>query len=172
MQVRLDFGGTRTMSLATARLTFDPVLLDDAKALSAGEPAGWTWLDGGPFEGTQVAAGMVVISAGSGHWQPEWGIFVLVRSGDGVAVGGMGFHGPPSDGEVEIGFDLCEPARGHGYATEGLTALAAWALAQPGVDVVIARTEEENVASQHVMERAGFTRVESTDDLWRYELAR
>ncbi len=159
------------MTLATARLTFEPVLLDAAKALSAGEPAGWTWLDGGPFEGTQTAAGMVVVAAGSGHWQPEWGMFVLVRSDDDVAVGGMGFHGPPSDGEVEIGFDLCESARGNGYATEGLIALAAWALEQPGVDVVVARTEEDNVASQHVMERSGFSRMTSMDDLWRYELA-
>jgi len=158
--------------LTTARLRFDPVPLEVAKELAAGESGGWTWIDEAPYEGTQTAAAMVGVAAASGRWQAEWGVFVLVRSEDGVAVGGMGFHGPPGAGAVEIGFDLSESARGQGYATEGLVALAAWALEEPDVDVVIARTEEDNVASQQVMERAGFTRVASADELWRYELKR
>jgi RimJ/RimL family protein N-acetyltransferase len=156
----------------TERLSFHPVRPETAKQLRAGEPAGWNWIDGSPYEGTQTAAGMIVAAADTGAWKPEWGMYVLVRTDDDVAVGGIGWHGPPSARSVEVGYDLCESARGHGYATEALRKVAGWALEQPGVDVVVARTEEENVASQHVMERAGFVRVDSDEDLLHYEFGR
>lgn len=154
----------------TERLTFQPVRPEAAKQLALAEPAGWTWIDGRPYEGTQVAAGMIVAAADAGVWQPEWGMYVLVRTADHVAIGGIGWHGPPDAGAAELGYDLSESARGRGYASEALRALSAWALEQPGVAVVVARTEEENVASQRVMVRAGFARVDSAEELWRYEL--
>lgn len=156
----------------TERLEFHEVRPETAKQLRAGEPAGWTWIDGVPFEGTQTAAGHVVASADTGVYRPGWGIYVMVRSEDDVAVGGIGWHGPPSAGSVEVGYDLCVAARGHGYATEALQSVASWALHQPGVEVVIARTEEENLASQRVMERAGFVRVETDEELLHYEFGR
>jgi RimJ/RimL family protein N-acetyltransferase len=156
----------------TERLEFQLVRPEVAKQLRAGEPAGWTWIDGTPYEGTQTAAGMIVAAADTGAFRPEWGMYVIVRSDDDQAIGGIGWHGPPSAGSVEIGYDLCESARGNGYATEALRSAACWALDQPGVDVVLARTEEDNVASQRVMERAGFVRVETDEDLLHYELGR
>lgn len=156
----------------TERLEFQLVRPEVAKRLRAGEPAGWTWIDGTPYEGTQTAAGMIAAAADTGAFRPEWGMYVIVRSDDDQAIGGIGWHGPPSAGSVEIGYDLCESARGNGYATEALRSAARWALDQPGVDVVLARTEEENVASQRVMERAGFVRIETDEDLLHYELGR
>ena len=156
----------------TERLEFQVVRPEVAKQLRAGEPAGWTWIDGVPYEGTQTAAGMIVATADTGAYRPKWGIYVIVRSDDGIAIGGIGWHGPPSGGSVEVGYDLCTSARGHGYATEALRSVTRWALDQPGVDVVLARTEEENVASQHVMERAGFVRVETDEELLHYEFGR
>lgn len=161
-----------TLPTNTERLAFRPVRPEAAKRLSVGEPGGWTWIDGGPYEGTQTAAGMIVAAADTGAWTPEWGVFVLVRTDDDIAVGGIGWHGPPADRVVEVGYDLCESARGNGYASEALRAISAWALERPDVDVVVARTEEDNVASQHVMQRAGFVRVASAEELWRYELGR
>jgi RimJ/RimL family protein N-acetyltransferase len=156
----------------TDRLEFQPVRPETAKQLRAGEPARWTWIDGSPYQGTQTAAGMIVAAAETGAWNPDWGMYVLVRTEDGVAVGGIGWHGPPSAGVVEVGYDLSESARGQGYATEALRSLTGWALDQAGVAVVVARTEEDNVASQRVMERAGFVRVPSAEDLLRYECGR
>ncbi len=146
------------------------LLPEEAGELKAGGDAGLEWLGGAPGEGTLAAAGMLAGVAAAGLHQPGWGIYALVLAEDEVAVGGTGFHGGPDDGQVEIGFDLVEPARGHGYATAALGALARWALAQPGVDRVIATTTPDNLPSQHVMERAEFTRMPDADGLFVYQL--
>ncbi|WP_441251390.1 GNAT family N-acetyltransferase [Kitasatospora sp. McL0602] len=147
------------------------VLPEEAAQLKAGSTAGLDWLGGEPGEGTRAAAGMLVGAAAAGLHQPGWGMYLLTRAEDAVVVGGMGFHGGPQDGQAEIGFDLVEPARGHGYATQALGALARWALTQPGVDRVIATTDPDNLPSQRVMERAGFTRMPDADGLFVYQLA-
>ncbi|MEV5014095.1 GNAT family N-acetyltransferase [Streptomyces sp. NPDC053780] len=142
------------------RLTLQGVTPAAATDLAAGGDGGFEWVGSGPFQGTRDAATMLLKAYEGGVHRPEWGVFALVRREDGRAVGGMGFHGPPDeDGRVEIGYDLVEEARGHGYATEALRALSAWALAREEVTSVFATTEPANVASQAVITRAGFTRV-------------
>ncbi|MFD5802433.1 GNAT family N-acetyltransferase [Streptomyces sp. NPDC127020] len=142
------------------RLTLQGVTPAAATDLAAGGDGGFEWVGSGPFQGTRDAAGMLLKAYEAGAHRPEWGVFVLVRTEDGRAVGGMGFHGPPDeDGRVEVGYDLAEAARGHGYATEALRALSAWALARDEVTSVFAATEPANVASQAVITRAGFTLV-------------
>ncbi|MGW8064965.1 GNAT family N-acetyltransferase [Streptomyces ziwulingensis] len=146
--------------IEAARLTLQGVTPAAAGDLAAGGDGGFVWVDGGPFQGTRDAAGMLLKAYGAGVHRPEWGVFALVRRADGRAVGGIGFHGAPDeDGRVEIGYDLAEAARGHGYATEGLRALSAWALARDEVTSVCATTEPGNTASQAVIARAGFRRV-------------
>ncbi|MDT0613804.1 GNAT family N-acetyltransferase [Streptomyces lancefieldiae] len=146
------------------RLTLQGVTPAAATDLAAGGDGGFAWVDGGPFQGTRDAAGMLLKAYEAGVHRPEWGVFTLVRKEDGRAVGGMGFHGAPDeDGRVEIGYDLAEAARGHGYATEGLRTLSAWALAREEVTSVFATTEPDNTASQAVIARAGFTRVAGED---------
>ncbi|MFG2542530.1 GNAT family N-acetyltransferase [Streptomyces sp. NPDC048594] len=153
------------------RLTLQGVTPAAATDLAAGGDGGFEWVGGGPFQGTRDAAGMLLKAYEGGVHRPEWGVFALVRREDGLAVGGMGFHGPPDeDGRVEIGYDLAEAARGHGYATEALRALSAWALAREEVTSVFATTEPANVASQAVITRAGFTRVAGDEGQLAYEL--
>ncbi|MEV6885865.1 GNAT family N-acetyltransferase [Streptomyces sp. NPDC051135] len=149
------------------RLTLQGVTPAAATDLAAGGDGGFAWAGGGPFQGTRDAAGMLLKAYEAGVHRPEWGVFVLVRRADGHAVGGMGFHGAPDeDGRVEIGYDLVEAARGRGYATEGVRALSAWALAREEVTSVCATTDRENTASQAVLARAGFAPVagESAQD--------
>ncbi|QUW92058.1 GNAT family N-acetyltransferase [Streptomyces sp. V17-9] len=142
------------------RLTLQGVSPAAAGDLAAGGDGGFAWVEGGPFQGTRDAAGMLLKAYEAGTHRPEWGVFALVRREDGHAVGGMGFHGAPDgDGRVEVGYDLAEAARGNGYATEALRALSAWALAREEVTSVFATTEPENGASQAVLARAGFGRV-------------
>ena len=79
-------------------------------------------------------------------------------------------------GAVEVGYGLAESARGRGLATEALRAMVGRASAL-GVATVVAMTAVDNLASQRVLERLGFTRldivVEDPDDgpLIRWELA-
>lgn len=146
--------------IPTDRLTLQGVTPAAAADLSAGGDGGFTWVGGGPFEGTREAAGMVLNAYETGVHRPEFGLFVLVRKEDGRAVGGMGFHGvPDEDGRAEVGYDLVEAARGHGYASEALSALSEWALARDDVQLLCATVEAGNLPSQGVASRAGYVRA-------------
>ncbi|MHC0429672.1 GNAT family N-acetyltransferase [Streptomyces sp. O3] len=157
-------------ALPTARLTLHEVTPTAAAALSAGATGGFTWIEGGPAEGSRIGASHLAKNAAEGVHRPGWSMYALVRTADGLAVGAMGFHGPPADGRVEIGYDLVAAARGQGYATEALRALTAWALASPDVHTVIAHTDPANTPSQAVLERAGFLRTADADETFTYEL--
>ena len=56
----------------------------------------------------------------------------------------------------EIGYSLLEAARGKGFATEALIAIADEAFAQGELEEMQACTVPENVASRSVLTRAGF----------------
>ncbi|MFJ3306322.1 GNAT family N-acetyltransferase [Streptomyces sp. NPDC086549] len=161
---------TQAIALDTDRLRLREVLPAEALELREGRTAGLDWLGGAPGEGSREAAGMLAGAHAAGLHRPGWGMYVLVRGEDGLVVGGMGFHGPPEDGSVEIGFDLHPDARGRGYATEALATLARWALDDTGVDTVIATTTPENTPSQRVMERAGFARRPDHEGQFVYAL--
>ncbi|MDX2646762.1 GNAT family N-acetyltransferase [Streptomyces sp. NPDC001902] len=158
--------------LTHGRVVLREQLPEEAAQLADGKPAGLEWIDGGPGEGTIIAAGMMTIAAAAAVYAPGWGLFVIQRTDDGLALGGIGFHGPPSavDGLVEIGYDLSESARGVGWATDAVLVLSRWALSRAEVRTVLATTDPGNRASQRVLERAGFGRVADRDAQWAYEL--
>ncbi|WP_055572126.1 GNAT family N-acetyltransferase [Streptomyces prasinopilosus] len=142
------------------RLDLEGLTPASAADLAAGGDGGFAWAGSVPADGTRVGAGRMAEQYEEGVFRPEWTTYVLVRREDDLAVGAMGFHGAPDgDGRVEVGYDLDESARGHGYATEALRTLSAWALAQDGVRGVTAVIDRANTASQGVVTRAGFTRV-------------
>ena len=87
-----------------------------------------------------------------------FGPWVAIAAGE--VVGSAGFVGGPNErGEVELGYGILEGHRNRGYATEAARALVAWALAQPNVEQVVARSEPFNDASNRVLEKLGLTRV-------------
>ncbi|WP_413758406.1 GNAT family N-acetyltransferase [Streptomyces sp. MMBL 11-3] len=142
------------------RLTLQGMTPAAAADLRAGGTGGFVWVEGGPFQGTRDAAGMVVKAYEAGVHRPEWGTFVLVRREDGRALGAMGFHGAPdAEGRAEVGYDLAEAARGNGYASEALRALSARALAHEDLTYLFATVDRANRPSQGVVSRAGFTKV-------------
>ncbi|MFJ5264279.1 GNAT family N-acetyltransferase [Streptomyces sp. NPDC088387] len=164
---------SNNLVLPAERLTLEGLTPAAAADLVAGGDGGFDWIEGGPMDGTRVAADLLMKAYGKGVLRPEFGVFVLVRADDDLAIGGMGFHSSPDeDGRVEIGYDLVEAARGQGYATEALRALAAWALKRDDVRSLFATVEPENTASQAVLTRAGFRRVAVEDgaDHLAYEL--
>lgn len=149
-----------TSRISTERLTLESVTPAVACDLSMDGDGGHRWVGSAPADGTRVGAGLMVEQYEEGTFHPAWTMYVLVRREDDLAVGAMGFHRvPDGDGRVEIGYDLVEGARGHGYATEALRALSAWALAQDGVRTVTAVVDRANTPSQNVVTRAGFTRA-------------
>jgi RimJ/RimL family protein N-acetyltransferase len=87
---------------------------------------------------------------------PTWWIHQIVV--DGVVVGDIGFHGPPSpEREVEIGYTVVPAWRGNGVASRACALILqqAW---RDGADTVVAETDDGNVASQAVLLRNGFER--------------
>jgi RimJ/RimL family protein N-acetyltransferase len=68
------------------------------------------------------------------------------------------FYQEPPTGQAMIGYDLVPKWRGRGYATRAARLVADWAFASTGIGRLIAGTSPANVASQRVLERAGFTR--------------
>ncbi|MEY9968636.1 RimJ/RimL family protein N-acetyltransferase [Streptacidiphilus sp. MAP12-16] len=163
--------------ITTERLLLSPVDPGAAWELAYGQGGGWLWLGGGPGDGTRGLAGIVARAAEVGWHRPPWGLYVLVRRADAVAVGSTGFHGPPGgDGSVEIGYDLVPDARGLGFATEAVRALVGYAFTHPAVRTVRAVTAQDNSPSQRVLIRSGFTRSgldsEDVDGLVRYRVDR
>ncbi|QFR02701.1 GNAT family N-acetyltransferase [Streptomyces phaeolivaceus] len=152
------------LHIETGRLVLQGVHPAAAADLAEGGTGGFEWIAGGPVEGTRVGAGLVFQAYEAGVHRPEWGMFVLVRKEDGLAVGALGHHGvPDEEGRAEVGYDLVEGARGHGYMTEALGALADWARerARERGDVrsLFAVVDKTNSPSQGVVSRAGFTKV-------------
>ena len=89
---------------------------------------------------------------------------------DGAVVGNAGFHGAPQDGVVELGYGLAPEVWGRGLATEAAGALVGWALADPRVATIVADTDPENVASQRVLRKLGFTRAGEANGRLRFAL--
>ncbi|MBO0870237.1 MAG: GNAT family N-acetyltransferase, partial [Micromonosporaceae bacterium] len=68
------------------------------------------------------------------------------------------FYQEPDTGQAMIGYGLLPQWRGKGYATRAVRLVADWAFRHTGIARLVAGTSPENVASQRVLERAGFLR--------------
>jgi ribosomal-protein-alanine N-acetyltransferase len=150
----------------TQRLSLTLLDRETAQAIMDNDRSGRAWHEHFPREDDRDGVG-----AWLGHGDPVFGNFVIVEQSSGEAVGTIGFFGPPAEtGTVMLGYGLVEPARGHGYATEALRALVGYAARQPAVKRVVADTDKDNVPSQRVLEKAGFTKTHETDDAYWYAL--
>lgn len=147
------------VGVTTARLAL--VLWDAATvaALRAGERRD-DWHADFPREDDLAAASL---------WRDgdPWGPRSIVSLKQRLVIGSIGFFGPPEpagDGvpEVEVGYGLVAPARGHGLATEALGALLERADAA-GVRVR-ASVAPDNAASLRVAAKAGFTGVRGANE--------
>lgn len=138
-----------------------PLPLAEAYALLAGRPsrsAAPRWHPDYPLEATYEA--LTLLTGGFEALgepvpaEPQWWIHQLVL--DGQVVGDAGFHGPPADGVVEIGYAVVPAWWGHGLATWACAAIleVAW---RSGATVVRAEVEPDNLGSQTVLLRNGFT---------------
>ncbi len=88
--------------------------------------------------------------------QWEWYAIWMIELKDGTHIGELCFKGVDKSGSAEIGYGIVENYRGRGYATEAVTAVVDWAASQDGVKQIEAETEESNLASKRVLEKAGF----------------
>ena len=159
--------------IVTERLMLRQRTLTELRALLEGRPSpGLPWAPGYPLDGTLVAAALLVSLADQGTDSGMFGQYQVIRRSDHVVIGDIGFYTPPDElGSVTVGFGIVPPARGQGYAREGLRAVLDWALGEPDVRVVRADTDLVNIASQHVLEAAGMHVVSDEDDRKVYAIS-
>jgi len=126
------------------------------------------WADNYPLDGDARACAAFLNQAGAGTSLTPFGYYQIVV--EGMVVGGIGFHGPPRDGLVEVGYGIVPSYRRRGVATEALRRLLALAAGLDGVRRVCGRVGEDNVASQKVMAAVGMQPVGRDPDFLHYEL--
>ncbi|GAA1048537.1 GNAT family N-acetyltransferase [Arthrobacter russicus] len=91
-----------------------------------------------------------------------FGVYAI-RDSSGLAVGGIGFYGPPDDdGAVTIGYNVVPSARGAGRASAAVAQLLEIAAAH-GARRVQAVTDLDNTASQTVLLKNGFRELRRDD---------
>jgi RimJ/RimL family protein N-acetyltransferase len=129
------------------------------------------WATGYPMEGDQRACQAYLrqlpVIGGSSRSQP-FGYYQVVL--DRTVVGGIGFHGPPRDGLVEVGYGVVPSVRGRGVATAALGQILDVAAGFDQVRRVCGRTTPDNLASQRVMLHAGMQLVGRDPDFLHYEI--
>jgi len=155
--------------IETGRLTLRALTPDDAEAIVAGERVGQKWAPDYPTPGdVRIAAFALEGNVAFATVAAPWGLFVIVDAMSGVAIGGIGFKGSPNErGEIEIGYGICDSFQGRGVATDAVVGLCDFA--RRGARIILAETEQTNVASQRVLEKAGFQCANRDGDLllWR-----
>lgn len=151
----------------TARLVLHPVRPEEAARIIAGAPGpDDRWHPDYPFEDELDPLRSL---AGATAPDPVFTLYQVRDAASGLAVGGIGFFGPPDeDGAVEIGYGLVAAARGRGFASEAVRAVVRVA-GEHGAVWIRADTTPANVASQRVLEKAGLDEVRRTPELVFYE---
>lgn len=87
-------------------------------------------------------------------WYAIWNLQLNHQTN--ISVGDLSFKGMDSQGMVEIGYGVKREYEGQGYMTEAVTAMAKWAIQQPGVVRVEAESDPDHLASHRVLEKSGF----------------
>lgn len=115
----------------------------------------------------RIVEGQRTVAAGDAEHYLFHTFWLLIERAGNEVVGSACFKGTPNaGGEIEIGYGLEPGWEKQGYMTEAVRALCAWAGRQPGVRHVTAETAPDNLASQRVLQRAGFSPCESGASRW------
>jgi RimJ/RimL family protein N-acetyltransferase len=110
--------------------------------------------------GTDPAKSARICAEAAGEWLAGQVARMTIRdAATGAFAGELGlFQVEPLTGQAMIGYDLAPAWRGRGYATRAVRLVARYAFEHVGLVRLIAGTAPDNVASQRVLERAGFQR--------------
>lgn len=82
----------------------------------------------------------------------------ITLKSDGHLIGNAGIRRPAAGShEAEIGYELAPDEWGHGYATEAARAIVRFGFEALKLHRIAAETVADNVASAHVLRKAGLT---------------
>jgi RimJ/RimL family protein N-acetyltransferase len=84
--------------------------------------------------------------------------FSVTDAKTGAVLGGVGFAWIGDEGVGEVGYWLCSEARGRGLTARAVRLVSRWSFEELGCERLQLRADADNVASQRVAQKAGFTR--------------
>ena len=90
--------------------------------------------------------------------RPGLGVWQTVERATGTPVGFHVLNNIQGESLIQVGYFLLKPAWGRGYATEMARALLRYGFAELRLPHITAMTERDNLASQHVLTKAGLRR--------------
>ena len=90
--------------------------------------------------------------------------YLIIVKNIKTVIGTIYFKTLPIDGVSEIGYGMSPQYEGNGYMSESLALILAYGKEQ-GVSTVLADTAIENIKSQNVLMRNGFTQYKTDNDL-------
>jgi len=91
------------------------------------------------------------------------GFWVVEGRDGGGAIGLVALLPMPAGGDIELAYRLARRAWGRGLATEAASAIIAYAFGAARLPRLVAVTYPDNVASQRVLARLGFTPAGAVD---------
>ena len=103
-------------------------------------------------------------------------MYLPILKKENLLIGSGGYKGKPDVvGVVEIGYEIYEPYRNRGFATEFARGLVDYAFENKKVKKVLAHTLAHNNPSCRVLEKCGMLFTEliydaEDGDLWRWEV--
>jgi len=142
----------------TDRLRLRPPALSDAESIHnayATDPEATRYLIWRPhknIEETNAFLRRCVEGWSTGSEFP-WAI-TLKEGGELIGMVGLRVH----EFKADLGYVLARKFWGNGFATEAVTPILRWALAQPQIYRVWAMCDVDNFASARVLEKVGMTR--------------
>jgi ribosomal-protein-alanine N-acetyltransferase len=122
-------------------------------------------VDASSFEGDEHVLRLRRDQLRSDPTELPWLLRAVMDRESGEVVGRVGFHAPPSDGEVEIGYSVAPHRRRQGVAVEVVTAMLGMAR-DAGARRCLGSFSPGNDASRAVLARLGFVHVgEQVDEV-------
>lgn len=160
------------LRVRTDRLELAPLTVEEIEALLAGDGGRLKELTGvnfpRPAAPPPYMADPLPVVRDRLRARPEeapWWNWLMMERETGRAVGSVAFGGPPDDAQsVLIGYAMYPQFEGHGYATEAVRAMVAWAFQQPGVKAVRALAPVWNTPALRVAENVGMRPVAADED--------
>jgi RimJ/RimL family protein N-acetyltransferase len=146
------------MELTDGLIVLRRPTVDDAPAVYAAcqDPEIPRWIPVIPQPYTEQSA-LEFVGWSAESWERGNYSFVIVDSRSGELLGAIGMGVNAASKIGHIGYWVAAPARRRGVASRALRLLAGWAVEQDFGRLELI-TDPDNVASQRVAEKAGFTR--------------
>lgn len=105
------------------------------------------------------------------------GVWAIEGRDDGAYLGNAMLLTLPGSEDIEVGYRLPQSSWGRGIATEAATRLRDYGFEEIGLEEIVAVTDPENAASQHVLRKIGLSfrglrRAYDTDGLHFFAIRR